>query len=70
MSAPVGTVYALRDALEKQRAIRQSREIVVVREVIEPFRLSYMIQREGDVASEFLEQPHFFLIEDIRFVGK
>jgi hypothetical protein len=29
-----------------------------------------MIQREGDVASEFLEQPHFFLIEDIRFVGK
>jgi hypothetical protein len=59
----------LRYALEKQDPVREAREHIVVRQVIQPLLLLDVIYREGDVAGELSQQLHLALMEELDFIS-
>ena len=58
MPAAGSAAHVLRHPLEKQAAVRESGERIVVGEVIEPLLLFDVIDRERDVAGQFRQQLH------------
>ena len=69
MPAADRAAHVLRHPLEKQSAIRESGEHIVVGEVIEPLLLVDVINRERDVAGQLRQQLHLCFIKKTGFVG-
>ena len=59
----------LRQPLEKQAAVRESGERIVVSEVVELFLIFDVIQRKPDVAGQLRQKFHLFFIEKPGFIG-
>ena len=64
-----GAAHVLRHPLEKQAAVRESGEHIVVGEVVEPLLLVDVIDRERDVAGQLRQQLHLFFIEEFGLAG-
>ncbi|OIQ63765.1 hypothetical protein GALL_546930 [mine drainage metagenome] len=69
MPAADRATHVLRHPLQKQRAVCQSGEHVVVGEVVEPFLLADVIDRERNVTSEFHQQLQFVFLEKFTLTG-
>ncbi len=66
--APLGQDQMLRQAVEEQGTVSETRQGIVVGEVIQPIRFFDVVERKRDVVRQFLQQPNLILIEEVRFL--
>ena len=63
-----GAAHELRHALEKQSAICESGQHIVVGQIIETLLAGDVINGERDVAGQFRQQFHLILVKEFNLI--